>query len=39
MKKSAFTVFEKPLETLARDKTKMPNLEALKLYREVLKFS
>ena len=39
MKKSVFHILDKPVESLAREKLLMPNFEALKLYREILKFS
>ena len=39
MKKSVLHILDKPLETLARETTVMPNRESLKLYREILKFS
>jgi len=39
MKKSVLSVLDRPIDTLARDTAKLPNREALKLYRDILKFS
>ena len=39
MKKSLLNILDEPVSKLARETTKLPNREALKLYRDILKFS
>lgn len=39
MKKSLLNILDEPISKLARETKKIPNREALRLYRDILRFS